>query len=260
MSLELVVKEKIIGSLSINYDELKKELGLSLKQFEGLVVTEEAITESKQVRANLNKVAKVIDDRRKELKKEFLKPYEVVEKQAKELVSMVDQVINAIDLQVKGFEEKEKQEKKEKIVEIFLSLNYDKVELERIFDERWLNKTYDLKKVQSDLETTIKQIEGNLNSIDVLVKDKNDATRLKAKYLNTLDLERTIVEYEQEKQREAVINNAKPQEQVVEQETTPQEETEEEKYLLQFEIVATKTQIAKLSEFLKSNNYQYRKL
>ena len=99
--MELKVLNKEIGSLSINYDELKIELADNLKKYQGLVVTEDEITKAKSTRANLNKVAKMIDDRRKELKKEILKPYEMVEAQTKELIGMIGDVTNAIDDQIK---------------------------------------------------------------------------------------------------------------------------------------------------------------
>jgi hypothetical protein len=264
MNLELVVKEKIIGSLAINYDELKKELGASLVQYQNLVVTEDAIGEAKQVRANLNKVAKVIDDRRKDLKKEFLKPYELVEKQAKELVGMIDEVSGAIDYQVKEFEEKEKQIKKEEIARVFASLNYDKVNLEQIFNQQWLNKGVSLKAVETEINENIKTIEANLQTITSLVKSEDDATRLKAKYLTTLNLTRTIQEYEEEKRREELLKTTtQPKDEVVAKDVekpVAEEKVEEQEYLLQFEVVASKTKIELLSQFLKENGFKYRKL
>ena len=74
MAFELKVLESIPGKLAINYEELKKELSDRLQQFKGIVFTEEQIAVAKQTRADLNRVAKVIDERRKELKKEYLKP------------------------------------------------------------------------------------------------------------------------------------------------------------------------------------------
>lgn len=268
MSLELKVLEKEIGSLSINYDELKKELELKLEQFKGIIVTEETIAENKQVRANLNKVAKTIDDRRKELKAEFLKPYEIVEKQAKELTTMINQVNLQIDTQLKSFEELEKQAKEQEIINLWSSLNFNKVSLKQLWDDRYLNKGFSLAKVEEDLKSKIDDINKNLSSIDMLVKDADANLRIKAKYLQFLDLNLVLNQYEQEKAKEEMLKVAVEE---VKEKTTEEEyveelileelvQEEEPVYTLTFEVIATKDKIKALSEFLKANKYEYRKL
>lgn len=261
MSLELVVVKKEIGKLEINYDELVVDLELSLKDFKGLVVTEDAITQAKQTRANLNKVAKAIDDRRKELKKEILAPYEVVENQLKDLIKRVSGVVNEIDLQVKEFENKERDEKKEAIQKIWQDINFDQVDYIQLWDEKYLNKGFSLEKIKEDLESKVEDIKKNLNSIDLLVKDNNANLRIKAKYLQFLDLNRVLTEYEQEKTKEEMLRNTKVEEPKEEKEPVVETVREDEPtFVLQFEVKATRDDLRKLSEFLKVNNYEYKKL
>lgn len=266
MSLELKIIEKEVGKLAINYDEFKAELLVQLEQFKGLVVTENAISEAKSKRAGLNKVAKIIDDRKKELKKEFLKPYELVDTQAKELIGLINEVNSAIDFQIKEFEELEKNTKKNEIISLWDFRNYHKVSLEQLWDDKWLNKTVSLKNIDLDLETKIAKIENDLSNIDGLVEDKNVVLTLQSKYLINLDLNKTLFEYHQEIERSKILKEQssvreEPSPVEVKSRTAETEIGEEEKvYTLQFEIVGTKDEIMKLSEFLKSNNYKYRKL
>ena len=273
MSLELKVIEKNIGSLAINYDELKKELALQLEQFKGLVFGEEQITEAKQTRATLNKVKTVIDDRRKELKKEFLKPYEKVETQAKELVGMINDVNSEIDKQIKTFEEKEKEEKRNQIAEIWNNISgiEKRVDLEKVFDNRWLNKTYSLKQVEEDIYGILGDIEDDIQAIKLLCvndPDKEKALKLCSKYLVTLDLKQVITQYnlEQEAKKKLVDGFADRKSQApiiekeaVEEENATEEELEEEDlYELCFKVVGTKNQIIGLEKFMRETKLKYK--
>ena len=157
MSLELRVIERTEGKVIINYEEMKQQLALELQKYKGLVFDESKITEANNTRANLNKVAKAIDDRRKEEKAIFMKGFEVFENQTKELMRMVKEVSNEIDVQIKDFEEKERNQKKLEINALWESLEYNKVSLEQIYNPKWDNKTYSLKQIEVDMQEKLKQ-------------------------------------------------------------------------------------------------------
>lgn len=256
--MELKVLNKEIGSLSINYDELKIELADNLKKYQGLVVTEDEITKAKSTRANLNKVAKMIDDRRKELKKEILKPYEAVETQTKELIGMIGEVTNAIDGQIKEFERIEKSKKTGEIAALWNSYDYNKVNFSEIWSDQWLNKTYSMKKIEEDMKNSIDTIEGGLKTIDSLIKDVNVAETIKAKYLIRLDLNCVIAEYEAEQQARELIKKPKEEPKIEEEtEEIVKEEvpTDDEKmYVLRFEVIGTKQELDSLAAYLKTSD------
>ena len=256
-SMELKVLEKEIGSLAINYEELKKELAVSLEKYKGLVVTEDEITKAKATRASLNKVAKMIDERRKELKKEFLKPYEAVEAQTKELVSMINEVNSTIDEQIKEFERQEKFKKTQEISTLWNSFEYEKVKFSQIFRDEWLNKTYSMKKIEEDMKAFIETVESGLKTIDSLIKDVNVAETIKAKYLIRLDLNCVIAEYEAEQRAKELIKESQkePEKEVQDAEIVNQElpTQDEKKYSFRFEVIGTKTQIDQLAAYLKTS-------
>lgn len=270
MSLELKVIDQKIGSLEINFDELKEQLDFQLERFKGFVVTENNIPEAKDTRARLNKVEKQLDDRRKEFKKEIMKPYTVVEEKIKILTGMISDVTNVIDTQLKTFEEKEKEIKKNEVINLWLAKDYKKVSLEQIWSEKWLNKTVTLKQVEKEIDENIVKIESDLNSIQVLVVDDEEKVlALQSKYLVSLDLQRVLYDYQQEEERKKFLSSVKQnvvEDEPVRDSVNIQEkeatQTEEDKptYLLQFEVVGTEDEIMKLSQFLKANNYKYRKL
>jgi hypothetical protein len=251
MSLNFEVTKKNIGEISINFDELKAELESALTKYKGILVTKETIPLAKKDRANLNKVADMINDRKKELKKEILEPYTIIENQIKELLSMISEVTSSIDSQIKEFDEQDKKEKHIKIIESWETFGFNLVPLERIFNEKWYNKTYSLVNIVNEMQEFITTTKNEL----AVIEEMFNGNKLEAqtKYLQTLDLYKTIADLKQE---EAI--RKKLTQKIV---SEPQEETQEEvKYVLQFEIYTTEQKIKALSQFLKENNIEYRRI
>lgn len=268
-SMEFKVIEKVPGKLVINYEELKAALSVELEKYKGLVVTENQITEAKSTRAKLNKVKEAIEDRRKELKKEYLKPYEIVEKQAKELVGMIDEVSSNIANQIKEFEEKEKEAKKIQIANLWVKLGYNKITVDKIWNEKWLNKTFTLSKIKEEMQAQIDDIEGDLNAIKELCgEDKQKCLTLQSKYLRTLDFQQVLSEYNAEteaakkiiaeekavkaEQEPITVVSEEPQEEV-----EVQTEVQEAIYEIKFAVIGTEKQIKALSQFMFDNNIKF---
>lgn len=264
MSFELKVLKKEPGQLAINYEELKKELSVRLEQFKGLTFGEDEIVSAKKTRADLNRVAKVIDDRRKELKEEFLKPYEEVENQAKELIGMIKDVNSEIDKQIKDYEEKEKEEKKIVIVQLWCGLKYNKITVDKIWNDKWLNKTFSMKDIEEEMRTRITEIETDLNAIEELCEEVDKARALKSKYLISLNLSKVIGEYNQEeKNRELLEQEEKkidPEKKIDIEQQIEAEVVEEELFELSFKVIASEEKLKALSRFLKENNYWYERI
>lgn len=267
MSLELKVLDRQEGKIIINYDEMKKQLALELNKYKGLVFSEEQITEAKKTRASLNKVATAIDNRRKEEKKTFMLGFEKFEEQTKELTKMVKNVSDEIDIQIKTFEDNEKQEKEVQIQEIWLDLGYERIELKQIWNEKWLNKGFTLKEIREEIENKIKEVEEDLNSIAFLCSDdKEKATTIQTKYLIHLDKGRAISEYQQEELAKQKIQEK--QEEVEELKVIETKQKEKlvsnkplrEVYELSFKVYGTAIELQTLSKFLKDNGYKYERL
>lgn len=268
-SMEFKVIEKVPGKLVINYEELKAALSVELEKYKGLVVTENQITEAKSTRAKLNKVKAAIEDRRKELKKEYLKPYEIIEKQAKELVGMIDEASSNIANQIKEFEEKEKEAKKIEIANLWVKLGYNKITVDKIWNEKWLNKTFTLSKIKEEMQAQIDDIEGDLNAIKELCgEDKQKCLTLQSKYLRTLDFQLVLLEYNAEteaakkiiaeekavkaEQEPITVVSEEPQEEV-----EVQTEVQEAIYEIKFAVIGTEKQMKALSQFLFDNNIKF---
>ena len=197
--MELKVKTPTFPEvIEFNFDELKQEITERASTYVSLVYSEEQIQDAKKDRATLNKFVKALSDERIKIKKECLKPYEDFEAKIKELDKIVNVAINNIDAQVKGYEEKQKQEKKAKIEEYFAERYLNSgtpapefFTLERIFDEKWLNASVSIKSIEDAIDAKAEQVKNDLATLANLPEFGFEATEV---YKSTLDLGKAINE------------------------------------------------------------------
>lgn len=165
-----VVVSQVPGRIEFNYEEIKENLAAQMELYKDIQLTEETSAEGKSDIATLRKIKKAIDDKRKEVKNDCLKPYTEFEAKAKELIGLIDEPINLIDKQVTVFEEKRKAEKKEKVHatynELIGSLG-EYLPFEKIYDSKWENVSVSMKSIKEKLEEVI-------SSTDMAVKTITD--------------------------------------------------------------------------------------
>lgn len=136
--MELKIKELDFPKvIEFNFEELKGEITAKAALYKNMVYTDETIKEAKADKATLNKFVMALEDKRKEVKKECLQPYETFEKQIKELVAIVNEPVELIDSQVKTYEEKLKAEKLEQIKAYWESTEHPEwLTCKQIFNQR----------------------------------------------------------------------------------------------------------------------------
>ncbi|RHW45285.1 hypothetical protein DS832_07890 [Bombilactobacillus bombi] len=126
-----------------NYKELKEQLTSSLEDYKGLIATEDNLKSIKKTKAELNNLKKQMDDKRKQVKREYIIPYNEFKNDVNGLISLVDQVVAPIDQGVKGLEEKQRQERKQHVLEMInkMAPEYGVKPEEVTFDPKWTNKS-----------------------------------------------------------------------------------------------------------------------
>jgi len=142
-----------------NEDELTKTIEDYAAKYKGLVFNEEGVKDAKNVRAEMRGVAKSLDDKRKEVKKEYNKPLALFEKRIKKLTETIQEVITPIDEGIKNLEEQERLSKQNEIetqVNKQLEEQSDFVKGSFLYNPKWLNKTVAMKKVSEEVEEQIK--------------------------------------------------------------------------------------------------------
>ena len=178
-----------------NKEELEAAVRAKIASYENVVYTEENIKAAKNDRAELNKLIKAIEDRRKQVKKIINEPYAIFESELKEILALINEPVGLIDQQVKAFEEKQKEEKK-----VAIKATYDEnigdladvLPFEKIFDIRYLNQTFKLATAQEEVKGKIDTVKTDLETIDSL--DSKYKLNAKDVYIKTLDLSRALAE------------------------------------------------------------------
>lgn len=103
--LTVQVKQKV-GNIQFNYEEIKETLAAQMDLYKDAQFSEDTKKDAKKEVAALRNMKKAIDEKRKEVKKQCLVPYEDFEAKCKELQGLIDQPINLISCQITAFEEK----------------------------------------------------------------------------------------------------------------------------------------------------------
>lgn len=213
--MELKVKELDFPKvIDFNFEELKAEITAKAALYKNMVYTDDSIKEAKADKAKLNKFITALEDKRKEVKKQCLQPYEAFEKQMKELVAIVNEPVQLIDEQVRAYENKQKEEKLEKIKAYWEGTEHPEwLQCKQIFDQRWLNTTFSLKKVQEAIDERLAQIAADVKTLESLPAFSFEAVEC---YKQTLDLNRAIAEGQrladiQKRKAEAEAEKAKLQ-------------------------------------------------
>lgn len=145
-----------------NEDELTKTIEDYAAKYKGLVVNEDDVNDAKKVRAEMRGVAKSLDDKRKDVKKEYNKPLALFEKRIKKLTETIQEVITPIDEGIKNLEEREKLSKQNEIetqVNKLLEEQSDYVKESFLHNPKWLNKTVAMKKVAEEVAEQIKLLQ-----------------------------------------------------------------------------------------------------
>lgn len=251
-----VVDFKVLDQISFNYDELKQEISKQLSKYEGLIFEEKDIKEAKETRANLNKLKKQVNDKKIDVKKEFMKPYTEFENKIKDILEMIDKPCNQIDIQIKQFEQKTKDEKKNKIIDIFndnIGELKQILNIQRIWNDRWLNASYDIKDIELEILGVIDRAKTDLQIIENMKSEFE--IQLKDKYISSLDLS-TIM---QEKTRLETIKNNEEQRQnkPKEEKNTFDEILKNTKIRVSIIAELNSNQIEELRKWFIKNNISY---
>lgn len=139
-----------------NYEDLKAELEQKCKEYENLVYTEDQIKMAKDDRAKLNKLKDALNSERIQRQKEWNAPFAEFKTKVDELITIINRPVAMIDKQVKEYDKQQENDKREKIKELWNSLDGpDWLKIENCFSENWLKKSCSMSKVKGCMEEII---------------------------------------------------------------------------------------------------------
>lgn len=277
MELKIISPQEggFVKEIQWNNKELKAEIAEKMRDYTGLVFTENTIKDAKKDREALNKLKTAFEDERKRIKRQCMAPYDRFEAQVKELTALIDEPIRLIDAQIKEVEEQKKTQKRRDIEELFGSIGFQLfVTLDKIWDEKWLNATVPISRIEEQMKSRMYQIGEDVAVIQKLPEFGFEAMDV---YKNTLDLNKAI----QEGQRLAEIQKRK---EAYEEEQRRKEEEERRRRLeeenirpvpvapeehkaadletlcLDFRVWGTREQLLALRNYMKDNHLKFGKV
>lgn len=268
--MELKVEEvQVPEQIKFNFEELRTELITKCQEYEMMVYSDDQIKMAKGDRATLNRLKKSLNDERIRREKEYLRPFEEFKAKINEIITIIDKPVAIIDKQVKAYEEEQKVKKTEQIESIFEAIE-GKPEwliLKSIWNERWLNATFALSTIQSEIKERILQIIKDVATLSDLPEFGFEATEV---YKTTLDVNKALNEGArlaeiQKKKAEAEAAKAQepnpepPKDNFMNQPIINKPE-ENVKEWVNFSALLSMADAVKLSGFCRANNIQLKKI
>lgn len=203
-TMELVVTQKSIGYLETNIRRLELLVDKKLEDYKPESYMGDADL-AKKDRAELNNGRKAIQRARINLIEELMKPYVEFEDRCKAVERKIDAASKALDEIVKAREIDEKDRKRKQIETFWATKEFDLFPLEKIFNSKWLNKTFKESDILSEMDAVIDRTYKDLKNCERYAAMYSlDAETVKAHYLMSLDVEETI-SYCDELQRQKEI-------------------------------------------------------
>jgi hypothetical protein len=175
LSLVINQPDEFLQKIGWNKDQIKESVATIIKQYTGVTYTEEQLQEAKKDRAALNAMRSGISNRRIQVKKALMAPYDVFEAEVKEVVAMIDKPIAMIDEQISEYEERVKQDKKAELSDYFkenIGNLEDVLTFDMIFNVKWLNKTASIKSCKDEIMQEITKTETDIKFIDTMIPEK----------------------------------------------------------------------------------------
>lgn len=165
------------GSIDFNFQEIKEALAVQMTAYTSLEITEDRQKEAKKDLATLRKIRKAVDDQRKTVKNDFMKPYTDFEDSVKDLLSVIDEPINMIDGKLKEFEAKkvaEKQKHLNDLYETHIGEYREFLPYSVVANDKWTNATYSDKDIIYDISEAVTKVKSDLNAIKALHSEIED--------------------------------------------------------------------------------------
>ena len=199
--VSLIEKESTEGVLVTNIDELESFVAAKLVEYtpENYKGDSDA---AKKDRATLNASKKAVSAKRIEIIKNAMARFliDTFETRCKKVEKDIDAAALALDAIVKAKEEEEKAIKRAQIEEFCKCQNFDLDALDKVFDQKWLNKTVKTKEIFEEIEKKISAIYAGIKTLETLGIDAEALAILKPFYLDTLDIGQAAEQWNRIKQ------------------------------------------------------------
>lgn len=282
-----------------NFEEIKKYAAQKAEYYQNIAYTGADTKDMKSDKADINKFISVLEDVRKQKKKEYLAPYEIFESQIKETLLPLRKTVSLITEKLDEVEEQYRESRKAKMEEFYYKYVGDLqplVPFRKTIREEFYKRAFTDKKLEQAYSCFFERLREDMKGLDQLPEKFRDKALLKymeefslsaalqeGKRLEELDRlveeRRRKQEEEREARRaeesrrleEAAREARKQQETDVKQDPmqkeppkteTPQQLQKPQEEILQmdFRVWGTKEQILGIRQYLINNQIKFGKV
>ena len=178
--------------LTTNVEKLVKNVYEVLPKYD-YVVTEQNYKLAKTDRASLNSLYKDVQSERKAFEKDTFAQWNHDKKIIMDLEKRIKELADSLGAGMADVDQKEKdiklgaikrlwEEKADDIKKIY-------VKFDTIYNKRWMNKTYELAKIETDMDEIVAQVNKDLELMELfLPKEDFEREQVLLEYENTLDI------------------------------------------------------------------------
>lgn len=277
--MELQIQAQDLAPIQANLAELQGYVAAAVGKYKNIIYTDDQIKLAKNDRAALRHLKEDIETKRKALKAKWNEPYLRFEGELKQITALIDEPVSLIDGQIKDFEARRKEERREKLSSLFEKANRLGllVTFERVLEPQWLNASVSDGKASRALLDKMEQVHKDIAQLESVVSSANRTVCIEH-YLNSFNLADAILQdtllkakqKEQESVLGTVVSSNEPTE--VKQPVPAQEEEEDifadlppskpQDYpeTRRFIITGTPAQVNALTRFASENGLKMREI
>lgn len=263
--LQLITKDKKLSEIIEGVTQIRSIVKEKMKVYECITYTEDNIKEAKADRAMINKSSKALNDTRIELEKIYMQPFDKLKDVVKDTCSMLDLTSNNIDLQIKKFEQEEKDAKLKQIRDYFEEHNEYLINFDRCFKSNWLNKNKGIAIVWAEINELFDIVASDFEKLKEHFEGEPCYMAIIDRYQETLDYNNTyqygvsLVNKELDAataQNMPQITNT-PHQQQQPQKTDRNKPQDEQVFVRGFKVKVTREQAFALADFMNANNIDF---
>ncbi|WAX07176.1 hypothetical protein BF695P2_00046 [Bacteroides phage BF695P2] len=194
-----------------------------------------------------------------------MQPFNKFKDVVKDTCGMLDLTSNNIDLQIKKFEQEEKDAKLKQIRDYFEEHNEYLINFDRCFKSNWLNKNKGIAIVRAEINELFEVVAADFEKLKEHFEGEPCYMAIIDRYQDTLDYNNTyqygVSLVNKELGATTALNspqtiNTQPQQQqpLKQPENKPQSE---QVYIRAFKVKVTREQAFALADFMKANNIEF---
>lgn len=220
------------GTITTNFELLKTRFEAEAARYEMITYAgEDVLIQMKNDRADLNKVKKRLDETKKNIRSQYMAPFEDFSKKVDELKGIVDKPASVLDRKIKEMEQELKRQKKDQILAFYekvcketgFSENpFSKKLLGFVYDPRWENSTSTQKAYKNAICDAVSSYRKNVEMIQSRNEPELEAEAVR-RYEEHLDIQDALRYIQEQREKRAEMERIR-----LEAEARAKAEAEEE--------------------------------